>query len=100
MDHIDQLLPAQLVMEPATGEIQARDDAIEDVQGIAVWQVCQGSPRKTDVDGSDLFLGLLDLAAHLRRGRLRRHLRKGHSTRGESVKSFLYCIHCLSDVDV
>ena len=78
MHHIDQLLPAELIVEPAAGEIQARDDAIEDVQGIAVSQIRQRCPRKTDVDSGDLFLGLLDLAAHLRRERLRRHLRKGH----------------------
>jgi len=62
MHHIDQLLATQGLVEPATGDIEARDKPIEDVQGIAVFQVRQGRARKTDVDGCDVFLRLLDLA--------------------------------------
>src|SRR6266436_10443743 len=100
MHYIDQLLPTEFIVEPATGDIQTRDNAIENVQGIAVSQVRERGPRETDVDGGDLLLGLLDLAAHLRRGRLRRHLWKGHRARQESVKSFFYGDHCLGWVDV
>src|SRR3989442_1785253 len=61
MHYIDQLLPTEFIVEPATGDIQTRDNAIENVQGIAVSQVRERGPRETDVDGGDLLLGPLDL---------------------------------------
>src|SRR5215510_7096367 len=100
MHHIDQLLTTECIVEPATGQIQTRDNAIKDVQGIAISQVRERCPRETDVDGGNLFLGLLDLEVPLRRERLHRHFRKSHRTGWERAKKFFYAGYCLSWIDV
>src|SRR5215813_1703812 len=100
MHHIDQLLTTECIVEPASRQLQPRDNAIKDIQGITISQVRERCPRETDVDGGDLFLGLLDPVARLGRERLRQHLRKGHRARQERVKRFFYRGHYACWVDV
>src|SRR5712691_3011508 len=100
MDHIDQLPATQLIVQPAPGDIETLDNAIEDVERIPIAQVRQGRARKTDIDGGDLFLRLRDFTTLLGRERLRQYLRKGHGAGGKRGKDLFYGSHCRRDVDI